>query len=161
MSFAEGHFADAASHARLALSGFTASGRESDRYQAAAILAGALMSNGRTAEASALLAQFLPPYPAKFPARSVVQLEIAQCFLLAHTGRRGEAMRAIDAVIATAARRGIRRLERDSSRLKRDWKDSSKQGRVANSTCLTPSVEEGEEVPSVLVQRRSHSAMMD
>jgi tetratricopeptide (TPR) repeat protein len=119
LSFAEGHFADAASHARLALSGFTASGRESDRYQAAAILAGAFMSNGRTAEASALLAQFPPPYPAKFSARSVVQFEIAQCFLLAHTGRRGEAMRAIDAVIATAVRRGIRSLERDALEAKK------------------------------------------
>ena len=119
LSFAEGRFADAASHARLALSGFTTSGRESDGYQAAAILAGALMSNGRTAEASTLLAQFPPPYPAKFPARSVVQFEIAQCFLLAHTGRRGEAMRAIDAVIATAARRGIRRLERDALEAKK------------------------------------------
>ena len=119
LSFAEGHFADAASHARLALGGFTASGRESGRYQAAAVLAGALMRKRSTAEASAVLAQFPSPDAARLPARSVVEFEIARCLLLAHTGRQREAMRAIDVVIATTARRGIPRLERDALEAKK------------------------------------------
>jgi tetratricopeptide (TPR) repeat protein len=119
LSFAEGNFADAASRARLALSGFTASGRESDRYLATAVLAEALMMKGSTTEASTLLAQFPSPDAVRFPARSVIEFEIARCLLLAHTGHRAEAMRAIDGVIAAASRRGIPRLERDALEAKK------------------------------------------
>lgn len=119
LSFAEGNFADAASRARLALSGFTASGRESDRYLATAVLAEALMMKGSTTEASTLLAQFPSPDAVRFPARSVIEFEIARCLLLAHTGHRSEAMRAIDGVIAAASRRGIPRLERDALEAKK------------------------------------------
>jgi len=48
---AESHFADAASHARLALSGFAAAGREGDRIEAAAVLTRALIAQGSIAEA--------------------------------------------------------------------------------------------------------------
>jgi hypothetical protein len=110
---------DAVTSARTALSGFTSSGREGGRYQAAALLASALLSGGGTAEASALLAQFPPPDAAKLPARSVVEFEVARCSLLSRTGRGAEAMRAIDVVIATAARRGIPRLEQDAVKAKK------------------------------------------
>ena len=119
LSLVEGHTVDAVTSARTALSGFTSSGREGGRYQAAALLASALMSRGSTAEASALLAQFPPPDAAKLPARSVVEFEIARCSLLSRTGRGAEAMRAIDVVIATAARRGIPRLEQDAVEAKK------------------------------------------
>jgi tetratricopeptide (TPR) repeat protein len=119
LSLVEGHSVDAVTLARTALSGFTSSGREGGRYQAAALLASALMSRGSTAEASALLAQFPPPDAAKLPARSVVEFEVARCSLLSRTGRGAEAMRAIDVVIATAARRGIPRLEQDAVKAKK------------------------------------------
>jgi tetratricopeptide (TPR) repeat protein len=119
LSLVEGHSVDAVTSARTALSGFTSSGREGGRYQAAALLASALLSGGGTAEASALLAQFPPPDAAKLPARSVVEFEVARCSLLSRTGRGAEAMRAIDVVIATAARRGIPRLEQDAVKAKK------------------------------------------
>jgi len=119
LSLAEGHAADAAASARTALNGFTSAGRKGERYQAAALLASALMSRGGTAEASALLAQFPPPDAAKLPARSVVEFEIARCALLSRTGRGAEAIRAIDVLIATAARRGIPRLEQDAVEAKK------------------------------------------
>jgi tetratricopeptide (TPR) repeat protein len=119
LSLVEGHTVDAVTSARTALSGFTSSGREGGRYQAAALLASALLSGGGNAEASALLAQFPPPDAAKLPARSVVEFEVARCSLLSRTGRGAEAMRAIDVVIATAARRGIPRLEQDAVKAKK------------------------------------------
>ena len=119
LSLVEGHAEDAINLARTALSGFTSSGREGGRYQAAALLASALMSRGGTTEASALLAQFPPPDAAKLPARSVVEFEIARCSLLSRTGRGAEAMRAIDVVIATTARRRIPRLEQDAVEAKK------------------------------------------
>ena len=119
LSLVEGRSVDAVTSARTALSGFTSSGREGGRYQAAALLASALLSGGGTAEASALLAQFPPPDAAKLPARSVVEFEVARCSLLSRTGRGAEAMRAIDVVIATAARRGIPRLEQDAVKAKK------------------------------------------
>ena len=49
LSLVEGHTVDAVTSARTALSGFTSSGREGGRYQAAALLASALLSGGGTA----------------------------------------------------------------------------------------------------------------
>jgi tetratricopeptide (TPR) repeat protein len=114
LSFAEGQFANAAAHARSALNQFTSSGREADRYQAAAVLCRALLDQGLLADATAVLAQFPAPDATRFPVRSVVQFEIARCFVLAKTGRRAEAMQNIDALIAATARRGIPRFERDA-----------------------------------------------
>jgi tetratricopeptide (TPR) repeat protein len=114
LSFAEGQFANAAAHARSALNQFTSSGREADRYQAAAVLSRALLDQGLLADATAVLAQFPAPDATRFPVRSVVQFEIARCFVLAKTGRRAEAMQNIDALIAATARRGIPRFQRDA-----------------------------------------------
>jgi tetratricopeptide (TPR) repeat protein len=118
LSFAEDHFADAASQARLALTAFTSSGREGHRYEAAAVLSRALIRTGRADEAAAVLAQFQSPDVKKFPTQSVVQFEIARCIVLAHDGRRGDAMRVMNATVALAASRAIPKLERDAREAK-------------------------------------------
>jgi tetratricopeptide (TPR) repeat protein len=114
LSLAEGHFADAAAHARLALGSFAAAGREGDRIEAAAVLTRALMAQGSIAEASAVMEQVPSPDVRKLPAESVLQFQIARCLVLAHTGRREEAVRAMDVISAEAARSGLPRLAREA-----------------------------------------------
>jgi len=114
LSFAESHFPDAASHARLALAGFAAAGRQGDRFQAAAILTRALIAQGSLAEASAVFAQVPLPDFGKLPAESILEFQIARCFLLAHTGRREEAVHTMDLLSAEAARSGVPKLAKDA-----------------------------------------------
>jgi MalT-like TPR region len=121
LSFAGGNFADAASHARAALSGFTAAGRESDKYQAAAVLTRSLIAHGSAVEASQVLAQVGLPDAKKFPADCVFQFQIARCFVLAHTGHREEAVRTMDAIKANAAHSGFPRLVGQIANLRTDF----------------------------------------
>ena len=119
LSFADGHFADAASPARRALIGFTRAGREGDRFEAAAVLTRALVAQGSVAEASEVLAQVPSPDARKLPAESVLRFEIARCFVLARTGRREEAVRAMEIVNASAARSGLPKLAREALQAKK------------------------------------------
>ena len=119
LSFSERHFADAATHARLALSGFTASGREADRFSAAAVLVRTLIAQGSVAEASAVLTQVPSPDAKKLPVQSVLRFAIARCFVLANSGRRDEAVQAMDAISAHAARSGIPRLASEALQAKK------------------------------------------
>ncbi len=107
LSSAGGQFEDAAAHARAALNAFTAAGREGDRMQAAALLARALIARGRIGEASGVIAQ-IPPYEGKaLPIEAVVEFRIARCFVAANTGRRAEAMRAMDGIVLDVSRLGL------------------------------------------------------
>ena len=119
LEFAEGHAADAVSHARLALNGFTASGREGDRFEAAAVLVRALIAQHDIAGASQALAQLPSPEGQKLPAQNIVPFEIARCFVLANTGKREEALREIDAVSANAARSGLPILAKEAQQAKK------------------------------------------
>jgi tetratricopeptide (TPR) repeat protein len=119
LGFSESDFAGAAQHARLALSGFTATGREGDRFAAAAVLMRALIAQGNIAEASEVLAQVPSPDVKKLPSESVFQFEIARCFVLANTGGREEAERAMDVVSANAARSGLPKLAREALQAKK------------------------------------------
>jgi len=110
LGFAGGDFAGAASHARLAVAGFTTTGREGDRLGAASVLARALLAQGQPAEASKVLAQIPLPDPKKLPSESLLQFQIAHCFILANAGRRQEAERAMDAARADAAHSGVPKL---------------------------------------------------
>ena len=114
LSLTEHNLTDAISHARSALSGFTSAGREAARYEAAAVLATALARQGNLAEASAALAQLPAPDSAKLPARCGVQFEIARCLVMAASGRRADAARAMDNLTASVGRRGIPQLARDA-----------------------------------------------
>jgi len=71
------------------------------------------VAQGHGAEASQVLTQVSTPDPGKLPPESQFQFQIARCFVLAQTGRREEALRAMDAMRANAARTGIPKLERD------------------------------------------------
>ena len=119
LEFAEGHAADAVSHARLALNGFTASGREGDRFEAAAVLVRALILQHDIAGASQALAQLPSPEGQKLPAQNIVPFQIARCFVLANTGKRDEALREINAVAAGAARSGLPILAREAQQAKK------------------------------------------
>jgi tetratricopeptide (TPR) repeat protein len=119
LAFAEGHAADAVSSARLALNGFTASGRQGDRFEAAAVLVRALIAQHEIAQASQALAQLPSPQGQKLPARNIVPFQIARCFLLANTGKREEALREIDAVSASAARSGLPILAKEAQQAKK------------------------------------------
>jgi hypothetical protein len=98
----------------LALGSFAAAGREGDRIEAADVLTRALMAQGSIAEASAVMEQVPSPDVRKLPAESVLQFQIARCLVLAHTGRREEAVRAMDVISAEAARSGLPRLAREA-----------------------------------------------
>jgi eukaryotic-like serine/threonine-protein kinase len=113
LSFAEGHFADAASHARAALRELATSGRKGEQLEAAAVLTRALIAQGSGAEASQVLAQLPQPEAAKLPVESIFHFQIARCFLLANTGRGAEALEAVDVLSANATRMGIRSLEKE------------------------------------------------
>lgn len=115
LSFGEGHFAEAASHARSALSGFTASGREADRLEACAVLERALVSQGLAAEASHVLREISGPgVRKKLPEESVLEFQIARCFVLARTGRGREALLAMDVINADTARFGVRKWQTEA-----------------------------------------------
>ena len=119
LGFAEGHFADAASQARLALSGMTAAGRKGDQLEATAVLTRALIALGKTTEASETLPQARPQEAAKFPLRGVFHYQIARCYVLANTGHSGEALQAMDLLNADARRLGVPSLENESMRAKK------------------------------------------
>jgi hypothetical protein len=119
LAFAEGHAADAVSHARLALNGFTNSGREGDRFEATAVLVRGLIAQHQIAEASQALSQVPSPEGQKLPAQNIVPFEIARCFVLANTGKRVEALREIDAVSAGAARSGLPILAKEAQQAKK------------------------------------------
>ena len=119
LEFEEGHAAEAVRHARLALNGFTASGRQGDRFEAAAVLVRALIAEHETAQASQSLAQLPSPDSQKLPQQNVVPFQIARCFVLARTGKREEALRTIDAISANAARSGLPILVRETQRAKK------------------------------------------
>jgi Flp pilus assembly protein TadD len=118
LSFAESHLADAASHARLALHGFIAAGREGARFEAAALLTRSLIDQHSIPEASEVLAQVPFADPKKFPPESVLQLEIARCYLNASTGRRSDAIRMMEGLQGNAARWGAPKLEREAQQAK-------------------------------------------
>jgi DNA-binding winged helix-turn-helix (wHTH) protein/TolB-like protein len=119
LGFAEGHFADAASQARLALSGMTAAGRKGDQLEATAVLTRALITLGKTTEASETLAQSRPQDTAKFPLKSLFHYRIARCFVLASTGHNAEALQAMDLLNADARRLGVPSLENESLQAKK------------------------------------------
>jgi hypothetical protein len=119
LAFAEGHAADAVPHARLALNGFTASGRQGDRFEAAAVLVRALIAQHEIAQASQALAQLPSPAGQRLPAQNIVPFEIARCFVLASTGKREEALQEIDAIAAGAARSGLPILAREAQQAKK------------------------------------------
>jgi len=73
-----------------------------------------LIAQGSIEEASAALAQVPSPDGRKLPVESVLQFQIARCFVLANTGRREEALRAMDAISAEAARSGLQKLTREA-----------------------------------------------
>lgn len=54
------------------------------------------------------------PDSEKLPAESILEFQIARCFLLAHTGRREEAVHAMDVITADAARSGLPKLAREA-----------------------------------------------
>jgi tetratricopeptide (TPR) repeat protein len=119
LEFAEDHAADAVSHARLALNGFAASGRQGDRFEAAAVLVRALIAQHEIAEASQALAQLPSPDGQNLPAQNIVPFEIARCFVLANTGKREEALREINAIAADAARSGVPIIAREAQQAKK------------------------------------------
>jgi tetratricopeptide (TPR) repeat protein len=119
LEFAEGHAGQAVSHARLALNGFTASGRQGDRFEAAAVLVRALIAQHEIAEASQALAQLPSPDGQGLPAQNIVPFQIARCFVLVNTGKREEALREINAIAAGAARSGLPILAREAQQAKK------------------------------------------
>jgi len=118
LSFAEGHFADAASQARSALKGITAAGRKGDQLEATAVLTRALIALGKTNEASETLAQANPQDAAKLPIESLFHYRIARCYLLANTGHNADALQAMDLLNADARRLGVPSLEKESLQAK-------------------------------------------
>jgi DNA-binding winged helix-turn-helix (wHTH) protein/tetratricopeptide (TPR) repeat protein len=118
LSFAEGHFADAASQARLALKGMTAAGRKGDQLEATAVLTRALIALGKATEASEALVRANPQEVAKLPIESLFHYRIARCYLLANTGHNADALQAIDLLNADARRLGVPVLEKESLQAK-------------------------------------------
>ncbi len=119
LSFAQGQAGDAVSHARAALDGFTRNGRVADEFAATAILARALVAQRNFAQAAQVLARLPSPDEKRFPAESVMPFQIARCFVLANTGRRGEALRTMDAITANATRLGIPKLESEAQQARK------------------------------------------
>jgi thioredoxin-like negative regulator of GroEL len=98
LSFQENQWAEARQHATAALDAFTAAGRKGDQYEAAAMLARALLKEGDVGSAATLLARYPSPDSAALPVWTVVRFQIAQGFLLANTGKRAEAMRTMNGI---------------------------------------------------------------
>jgi len=113
LSLYERHYSDAASHSRLALQGFQATGRAGDRLQAAAVLARALIGLGSVTDAAKTVA--LPaPNRARLPIQSVIQYEMAHCYVLAKTGSRAEVVAATNAMLMNASHYRIPRVQREA-----------------------------------------------
>jgi tetratricopeptide (TPR) repeat protein len=119
LSFAEGHFADAASQARLALRGMTTAGRKGEQLEATAVLTRALIALGKTSEASETLARANPEEAGKFPLKSLFHYRIARCYVLANSGHNAEALQAMDLLNADARRLGVPSLENESLQAKK------------------------------------------
>ncbi len=114
LNLAENRLPDAVSHAQKAFDSFTASGRQGDRLEAAAVLSRAWLRQGEATKAATLLGQ-LPSLDARnLPPENVVELEIARCMVVAQQGRRDEAAHLVNGVAAIAARAGIPQLEREA-----------------------------------------------
>lgn len=114
LSFQEAQWKDAVPHAKAALSGFTASGRKGDRYEAAALLSRALLKLGRIEDAARVMTQFPLLDGTAFPVWTVVRFQIARCLVLANTGKRTEALRDMDNVSAHAERSGFPLLKKEA-----------------------------------------------
>ena len=114
LSLTDGHAEDAAAQARGALETFTAEGREGDRLQAAALLAHTLVAEGRIGDASAVLSQIPSPEGKALPVEAVVHFRIACSVVAANAGRRAEAVRTIDTIMAEVSRLGLPPLEKET-----------------------------------------------
>jgi TolB-like protein len=120
LDFAEAHFANAVSRSRTAVSGFTSQGREGDRLQAAAVLMRALLRQGSPDAAAAAMTQFASLNESKLPPRSVAEFGIARSFVLATAGKREEANRAIDDIMAMAKRTQIPQLAQHAEQARKE-----------------------------------------
>ena len=105
--------ADAADHARAAMTAYAAAGREGDRLEAAALLARSLASLRDIAGASAVLAGVPAPEGKAFPIEALVEFRIAHWMVAANGGRRAHADRAMDAIAAEVSRLGLSPLEKE------------------------------------------------
>jgi len=112
LSLSERHYSDATSHSRLALQGFEATGRAGDRLEAAAVLARALIGLGSVTEAAKTVA-LPPPDSSRLPIQSVIQYEMAHCYVLAKTGNRAEVVAATNAMVMNASHYRIPRVQRE------------------------------------------------
>jgi eukaryotic-like serine/threonine-protein kinase len=118
---AAGHFGDAESNARAALTGFTRSGREGDRVLAAALLARALVAEGKIQQASEAIAQSNVPEPKDLPVWVPLELQIAKADCLAHSGKPAEAAKLIDIATITIAHLGLSGLEKEAQTAKQSF----------------------------------------
>jgi TolB-like protein/tetratricopeptide (TPR) repeat protein len=115
------HFADAETNARAALTGFTRSGREGDRVMAAALLARALVAEGKIQQASEAIAQSTAPEAKDFPVWVPLELQIAKADCLAHSGKPAEAAKMMDTATSTMTRLGLAGLEKEALAAKQSF----------------------------------------
>jgi len=113
-----GDLEEAATDARLALAGFTRSGREGDRLMAAAILARALVAEGKGQQAAEAIIQLPAPDARTLPVWVSLQFQIARADCLAHSGKSAEAARMMDSAASTMFRMGLPGLEKEAAEAK-------------------------------------------
>jgi len=114
INLAGGNFTDAETNARVALIGFTRSGREGDRIMAAALLARALVAEGKIQQASEVITQSIAPEANGLPVRVPLELQIAKADYLAHSGKPAEAAKMMDSAASTMTTLGLPALEKEA-----------------------------------------------
>ncbi len=130
LNLAAGHFDQAESNARAALTGFTRSGREGDRVTSATILARALVGEGKIQQASEAITQSSTPALKDLPVRVALEYEIAKADVLAHFGKSAEAAGRMDAAAARMLRLGLPGLEQEARNAKQAFLVAARPSRT-------------------------------
>jgi len=125
INLAGGNFTDAETNARVALIGFTRSGREGDRIMAAALLARALVAEGKIQQASEVITQSIAPEANGLPVRVPLELQIAKADYLAHSGKPAEAAKMMDSAASTMTTLGLPALEKEARAAKQSFLKSA------------------------------------
>jgi hypothetical protein len=115
------HFADAETKARVALTGFTRSGREGDQVMAAALLARALVAEGKIQQASEAIAQSTAPEAKDLPVWVPLELQIAKADCLAHSGKSAEAVKMMNTAASAMVHLGLPGLEKEALTAKQSF----------------------------------------
>jgi TolB-like protein len=121
ISLAGRHFEEAETNARVALAGFTRSGRRGDEIMAAALLARALVGERKIQQASEAITQSTTPEAKDLPVWVPLELQIAKADYLAHSGKSAEAAKMMDTASSTMARLGLAGLEKEAQTAKQSF----------------------------------------